>query len=211
MTFNEIIEHENFESAIGELCFEDVGYEFIDDDFGPVKLVSQTFGYISNESQDFQIVLDFSGALVGVEGYFSIYGDFEISDIFEVQQMEKNIIVYEKVEPKVDLPRTPDTLQKLLMRYGGYLDYFMAEGSDWETEEGKYLSVDDVIDLGFGKFEFVEEYSKDDYGGSAYSVVLFKDFDLHVKFMGWHSSYEGSKQDTYKFVNPKQKEITVYE
>ena len=100
MTFNEIIEHDAFEELLGEFYSRDVGYEFPDDDFGPVKLVSQTFGYMADESQEIQFVLDFDGVLVGVKGYYSSYGGFEENNVFEVKPIEKLVTVYEKIESK---------------------------------------------------------------------------------------------------------------
>lgn len=58
---------------------------------------------------------------------------------------------------------------------------------------------------------FVEEYTRDEYGGEAHLIFHIENTNFYIKIEGWYSSSDGFQVDQYKFVTPIQKTITVYE
>lgn len=58
---------------------------------------------------------------------------------------------------------------------------------------------------------FLEEYTRDEYGGEAHLIFHIENTNFYIKIEGWYSSAEGFEVSQYKFVNPIQKTITVYE
>ena len=83
-----------------------------------------------------------------------------------------------------------------LMYEGGYT-------KDWET---------DVLPF---EYKGVDSYGGEDQGSDFYSVILIRNPDnhdeqYHIKFQGWYASYNGAEYDSWSFVEPKQKTITVY-
>jgi len=58
---------------------------------------------------------------------------------------------------------------------------------------------------------FLEEYTKDEYGGEAHLIFHIENTNFYIKIEGWYSSSDGFQVSQYKFVNPIQKTITVYE
>ena len=74
---------------------------------------------------------------------------------------------------------------------------------DWESGE-----------LPFG-YKGVNSYGGEGQGSDFYSVILIRnpvnhDEQYHIKFQGWYTSYAGAEYDSWSFVKPKQKTITVY-
>lgn len=64
-------------------------------------------------------------------------------------------------------------------------------------------------------FEFKElaSHGGEGQGDDFWSVWSFtKDGETHlVKFQGWYASYVGAEFESWSFVEPKQRTITVYE
>lgn len=58
---------------------------------------------------------------------------------------------------------------------------------------------------------FLEEYTRDEYGGEAHLIFHIENTNFYIKIEGWYSSAEGFEVSQYEFVNPIQKTITVYE
>jgi hypothetical protein len=56
-------------------------------------------------------------------------------------------------------------------------------------------------------------YGGEDMGSDYWCVYSFsKDNEtLFIKFYGWYASHVGSEYQGYKFVNPQQKTVTIYE
>ena len=74
---------------------------------------------------------------------------------------------------------------------------------DWESDE-----------LPFG-YKGVDSYGGEDQGSDFYSLILIRnpvnhDEQYHIKFQGWYTSYAGAEYESWSFVEPKQKTITVY-
>ena len=85
---------------------------------------------------------------------------------------------------------------KELMYEGGY-------AMDWESDA---LPFD---------YKGVDSYGGEGQGSDFYSVILIRNPDNHeeqyyIKFQGWYASYNGAEYDSWSFVEPKQKTITVY-
>ena len=82
---------------------------------------------------------------------------------------------------------------------------FMYEGGftkDW--------TKGDIFD-----YKGVDSSGGEDQGSSFYSVILIHNPDNHdeqyyIKFQGWYASYAGADYNSWSFVDPKQKTITVY-
>lgn len=58
---------------------------------------------------------------------------------------------------------------------------------------------------------FLEEYTRDEYGGEAHLIFHIENTNFYIKIEGWYSSAEGFEVSGYRFVTPTQKTITVYE
>ena len=59
----------------------------------------------------------------------------------------------------------------------------------------------------------VDNYDGEDQGSDYWSVYSFtKDNEtVYVKFQGWYASHYGSEYQSWSFVEPKQKTVTVFE
>jgi hypothetical protein len=83
---------------------------------------------------------------------------------------------------------------------------------NWKTKE----PWDDTPD-GFKNISFkeVDSYGGEGEGNNYYTVYQFTDNDtggqVYVKFQGWYASYEGAEYESWSFVQPKGKTVTVYE
>lgn len=62
-------------------------------------------------------------------------------------------------------------------------------------------------------FKCVDSYGGEGCGDNFYTVIQIQDDEeeIFVKLQGWYSSYNGVEYESWKFVQPKQKTITVYE
>ena len=83
------------------------------------------------------------------------------------------------------------------LMYGG--DYT----KDWRSDELPF------------EYKGVDSYGGEDQGSRFYSVILIRNPDnhdeqYHIIFQGWYASYNGAEYDSWSFVEPKQKTITVY-
>ena len=83
-----------------------------------------------------------------------------------------------------------------LMYEGGYSKY-------WRFD---YLTFE---------YKGVDSYGGEGQGSDFYSVILIRNPDnhdeqYHIKFQGWYTSYAGAEYDSWSFVEPRQKTITVY-
>ena len=83
-----------------------------------------------------------------------------------------------------------------LMYEGGY-------NKDWESDALPF------------EYKSVDSYGGEGQGSDFYSVILIRNSDnhdeqYHIKFQGWYASYDGAEYDSWSFVEPKQKTITVY-
>ena len=77
-----------------------------------------------------------------------------------------------------------------------------------------YVKDQKSWDLPFG-YKSVDSYGGEGQGSDFYSVMLIRNPDnhdeqYHIKFQGWYASYDGAEYDSWSFVEPKQKTITVY-
>ena len=84
-----------------------------------------------------------------------------------------------------------------LMYEGGYV-------KDWSQEDNDPF-----------EYKGVDSYGGEGEGSDFYSVTLVRNPDNHdeqyyIKFQGWYASYAGAEYDSWSFVEPKQKTITVY-
>ena len=80
--------------------------------------------------------------------------------------------------------------------------------------DGCYVKDQKSWDLPFG-YKSVDSYGGEGQGSDFYSVMLIRNPDnhdeqYHIKFQGWYASYDGAEYDSWSFVEPKQKTITVY-
>lgn len=65
------------------------------------------------------------------------------------------------------------------------------------------------------EYKSVDSYGGENQGSDFYSVILIRNPDnhdeqYHLKFQGWYASYAGAEYDSWSFVEPEQKTITVY-
>ena len=65
------------------------------------------------------------------------------------------------------------------------------------------------------EYKGVDSYGGEGQGSDFYSVILIRnpvnhDEQYHIKFQGWYASYNGAEYESWSFVEPKQKTITVY-
>ena len=84
-----------------------------------------------------------------------------------------------------------------LMYEGGYV-------KDWSQDDNDPF-----------EYKGVDSYGGENQGSDFYSVILIRNPDnhdeqYHIKFRGWYASYVGAEYDSWSFVEPKQKTITVY-
>ena len=85
-------------------------------------------------------------------------------------------------------------------------DELMCEGNyvkDWESDALPF------------EYKGVDSYGGEDQGSNFYSVIIIRNPGNHgeqyyIKFQGWYTSYDGADYDSWSFVEPKQKTITVY-
>ena len=103
--------------------------------------------------------------------------------------------------------------------------------TDFKQQVTEYLNNNRVIcaelmyEAGYAKdwesdalpFEYkgVDSYGGEGKGSDFYSVTLVRnpsnhDEQYYIKFQGWYTSYAGAEYDSWSFVEPKQKTITVY-
>ena len=80
--------------------------------------------------------------------------------------------------------------------------------------EGGYVKGWQSDSLPF-EYKSVDSYGGEDQGSDFYSVILIRNPDnhdeqYHIKFQGWYASYNGAEYESWSFVEPKQKTITVY-
>lgn len=80
--------------------------------------------------------------------------------------------------------------------------------------EGNYVKDWESDALPF-EYKGVDSHGGEDQGSDFYSVILIRNPDNHdeqhyIKFQGWYASYDGADYDSWSFVGPKQKIITVY-
>ena len=80
------------------------------------------------------------------------------------------------------------------------------------TNSQLYFEYDYSEDLPFS-YKCVDSYGGEGCGDNFYTVIQIQDDEeeIFVKFKGWYSSYNGVEYESWKFVQPKQKTITVYE
>ena len=65
------------------------------------------------------------------------------------------------------------------------------------------------------EYKGVDSHGGGEDGSDFYSVVLIRnpvnhDEQYYIKFQGWYASYDGAEYESWSFVEPKQKTITVY-
>lgn len=67
-------------------------------------------------------------------------------------------------------------------------------------------------DLPFS-FKHVDFYCGEGCGDNFYTVIQIQDDEeeIFVRLQGWYASYEGVEYESWRFVQPKQKTVTVYE
>ena len=80
--------------------------------------------------------------------------------------------------------------------------------------EGGYTEGWEPDSLPF-EYKGVASYGGEGQGSDFYSVILIRNPDnhneqYHIKFQGWYASYNGAEYESWSFVEPKQKTITVY-
>ena len=100
--------------------------------------------------------------------------------------------------------------------YSGMVSMFFheewsEESRDWEEDETKE-EKQQLADLSI-KVTCVDSYGGEEQGRDFYTVYKFATQDevVYIKFQGWYASYVGSEFEEWKFVEPVEKMITVYE
>ena len=83
-----------------------------------------------------------------------------------------------------------------LMYEGGYT-------KDWESGSLPF------------EYKGVDSHGGEGEGSDFYIVIQIRNPDNHdeqyyIKFQGWYASYDGAEYESWSFVEPKQKTITVY-
>lgn len=65
----------------------------------------------------------------------------------------------------------------------------------------------------FGRYELKHTTNEYDFDGQAdlTAVYYFNDLNIYVEFSGYYQSYGGTEYESYKFVNPIEKMVIVYE
>lgn len=84
----------------------------------------------------------------------------------------------------------------------------VAESFMWEEEHDKDLFQSEGITV-----EYVDNYGGEDQGSDYWWVYSFtRDGEtLLVRFQGWYQSFHGAEYEEYRFVEPREKMVTVYE
>ena len=80
--------------------------------------------------------------------------------------------------------------------------------------EGDYTKDWESDGLPFD-YKGVDSYGGEGESSDFYSVILIRDptnqdEQYYIKFQGWYASYNGAEYESWSFVEPKQKTITVY-
>ena len=80
--------------------------------------------------------------------------------------------------------------------------------------EGRYTKDWEPTTIPF-EYKGVDSYGGEGQGSDFYSVIHIRNPDNHdeqyyIKFQGWYASYNGAEYESWYFVEPKQKTITVY-
>lgn len=83
-----------------------------------------------------------------------------------------------------------------LMYEGGYVE-------DWEPTTIPF------------EYKSIAHHGGEGEGSDFYGVILIRNPDNHdeqyyIKFQGWYASYVGAEFESWSFVEPKQKTVTVY-
>ena len=81
--------------------------------------------------------------------------------------------------------------------------------------EGGYIKNWSQYDNDPFEYKGVDSHGGEGQGSDFYSVILIRNPDnhdeqYHIKFQGWYASYYGAGYESWSFVEPKQKTITVY-
>lgn len=79
--------------------------------------------------------------------------------------------------------------------------------------EGEYVkdwTKEDVFE-----YKGVDSHGGEDQGSDYWTVILIRNPDNHdeqyyIKFQGWYASYVGAEYEDWRFVEPKQKTVTVF-
>lgn len=81
------------------------------------------------------------------------------------------------------------------------------------AESAFYQEIENDGTRGGVTVEFVDHYGGEGQGDQYWTVYKFTKGgeELYVKFYGWYASYDGATYQDYRFVQPKQKMVTVYE
>ena len=99
-------------------------------------------------------------------------------------------------------------------------DYFgdanQAESLMYPNYKKEWVNKPDVGDDTPFEFRSVSFYGGEDCGSDYWNVIEVRladnpDETLFVKISGWYQSYAGAEYSGWKFVQPKQKTVTVYE
>lgn len=88
-----------------------------------------------------------------------------------------------------------------------YCEEMMYEGgyeSDWAKDSNEPF-----------EHKGVDYFGGEGMGDNFYTVILVRNPDNHdeqyyIKFQGWYASYNGAEYESWSFVEPKQKTVTVY-
>lgn len=82
--------------------------------------------------------------------------------------------------------------------------------SHWKTKEPYDETPEGLKDI---DLERMEQNGGEDEGSDFYSVYKFTrgGETVYIKFQGWYASFVGAEYQGFSFVEPKKKEITVYE
>lgn len=111
----------------------------------------------------------------------------------------------EQLKQEIDAVLTNTELAEEMF-YAGYGE------SQWDTG-GKST----YQELSGFDYKSAGHYGGEGLGNEYWSVYEFRYTNLpdsptvFVKFRGWYASYEGATYESWSFVEPKQKTITVYE
>ncbi len=121
-------------------------------------------------------------------------------------------------KPTEFMHRLEKALNEPAPDYSTAAEAFMFQESEfWDWKGNAQFPKEDTTPEGFKdiSFEHVDSYGGEDQGSDFYSVYLFTDNHtgekVYAKFQGWYASYQGAEYESWSFVQPKQKTVTVYE
>ncbi len=97
--------------------------------------------------------------------------------------------------------------------YDEFTDRDSWKGEDYRTKEPYDETPEFFAERPDLDFKMVDRYGGEDCGSDYWAVYSFTrgDETAMIQFWGWYQSFEGAEYEDWKFVEPKEKTVTVYE